>query len=158
MSIFFSAIISLIFCLVLIVSFASDQQAFDYPTFIGFGGLCFSLIFFSIVWLKKVPAGQALVVIPDKKISILRFILFLLVWLIYIPFLDFGGFILSSWLALTLSITLLNGALNLKSGIVSFLFVFVFSLLINTVLYVPVPQGYLDRQVESLIYNFSLGG
>lgn len=77
---------------------------------------------------------------------------FAAVWAGYVVTLPKLGFILSTWVALTLSLALV-ARLRLLTPLWMALFVAVLALLMKVVLYVPVPQGFIDVLLDELLYR-----
>ena len=78
---------------------------------------------------------------------------FVAVWLAYVMLLPHGGFILATWLALLVSLIIVRGRVTLLDAAATALFVVVLAVLMKIVLYVPVPQGWLDQSLETLLYR-----
>jgi hypothetical protein len=57
--------------------------------------------------------------------------------------------------ALWVSLALLGGRPTIRAALGTAIFVVVFAVLIKSVLYVPVPVGWLDEQLDSLLYSLS---
>lgn len=77
---------------------------------------------------------------------------FAAVWSAYVVALPQLGFMLATWLALTLSLALLS-RLRWLTPLWMALFVAVLALLMKVVLYVPVPQGFLDVRLDELLFR-----
>ncbi|MCF8482914.1 MAG: hypothetical protein K9H25_21015 [Rhodospirillum sp.] len=80
---------------------------------------------------------------------------FILLWIAYVALLDTAGFMLATWLALALSLALLGGRPTVRAALGTAVFVGVFAVLIKSVLYVPVPSGWLDDKLDFLLYSLS---
>ena len=82
---------------------------------------------------------------------------FVLVWLAYPAVLFAFGFLLSTVIALVLSCLVLRirrPAVIVGSSVVLSV---LFAVLLRTVIYVPMPTGWLDRQVDQAIYALRRG-
>jgi hypothetical protein len=76
-----------------------------------------------------------------------RLAAFIVLWLAYV--------MVSTWVALWVSLALLGGRPTIRAALGTAIFVVVFAVLIKSVLYVPVPVGWLDEQLDSLLYSLS---
>jgi hypothetical protein len=84
-----------------------------------------------------------------------RLAAFIVLWLAYVTLLESIGFMVSTWVALWVSLALLGGRPTIRAALGTAIFVVVFAVLIKSVLYVPVPVGWLDEQLDSLLYSLS---
>lgn len=82
-----------------------------------------------------------------------RLVGFIVIWLAYVAALPAIGFMLATWLALLLSLALLQGRIGIMAALYTAIFTLVLAVLIKIVLYVPVPQGWLDEALELLLYR-----
>ena len=124
-----------------------------YPLVVTSGALLFSLAY----TLQRAVRGWGQP-LSDTPFSVprpaaLRVAAFVAVWLAYVVLLPHGGFILATWLALLASLTIVRGRVTLLDAAATALFVAVLAVLMKIVLYVPVPQGWLDQSLETLLYR-----
>lgn len=122
-----------------------------YPLVVTSGALLFSLSYTVMRVVGGFDDGASPFEIPRAAIA--RVAGFVAVWLAYVLLLPTGGFILTTWLALLVSLAIVRGRLGLVDALATALFVAVLAVLMKTVLYVPVPQGWLDESLETLIYR-----
>lgn len=124
-----------------------------YPVVVTGGALLFSLSY----TLQRVVRGwdQPLADTPFSvpRQAALRVGAFVAVWFAYVVLLPHGGFILTTWLALLASLVIVRGRVTLLDAAATALFVVVLAVLMKIVLYVPVPQGWLDQSLETLLYR-----
>lgn len=78
---------------------------------------------------------------------------FAVIWTVYVLVLPTVGFIIATWLALIASIGVVSRQFRLLDTVWTAVFVLVLAVLMKIVLYVPVPQGWLDEQLEIFIYS-----
>lgn len=127
----------------------------SYPMLVTGGAIAFLLIHaLRLVWLHRTApseAGEGTALLPSPD-TLPRLAGFAVVWGGYVVALPKLGFILTTWIALTLSLALV-ARLRLLSPLWTALFVAVLALLMKVVLYVPVPQGFLDVQLDELLYR-----
>jgi hypothetical protein len=83
----------------------------------------------------------------------LRLSAFAVTWILYVLILPNVGFIVSTWLGLVAALALLSGRPGLRQAAGLAVFVLVFFVLISAVLFVPVPRGFVDNEIEELIYS-----
>lgn len=151
----------LILCVLMIAAFGGlfwqatglDGRAAVYPMFVTGGALIFSIAYTlrqairgGGVW----PEGSALG-FPDGTAP--RVLIFVAIWSIYVLALPRAGFIAATWVALVLSIWVVRRTFRLADPLWMAVFTVVLTVLLKVVLYVPVPQGWLDVQLEILIYS-----
>ncbi len=126
--------------------------------------LVVSLCAFSTVLLLTVLSlrkGEAPAAAPADSAQRLtpmgwgRLAAFILLWIAYVALLETIGFMVATWVALVVSLALLGGRPTLRAALGTAVFVAVFAVLIKSVLYVPVPTGWLDQQLDSLLYSLS---
>ncbi|WAP66902.1 tripartite tricarboxylate transporter TctB family protein [Jiella pelagia] len=122
-----------------------------YPLVVTSGALLFSLSYTVMRVVGGFDDGASSFEIPRATIA--RVAGFVAVWLAYVLLLPTGGFILTTWLALLVSLAIVRGRLGLVDALATALFVAVLAVLMKTVLYVPVPQGWLDESLETLLYR-----
>jgi hypothetical protein len=129
------------------------RSAAAYPMAIaGIALLCSGLLLIS--QLIGAPDHTGSSEIPRlSRLQLVRLIGFAAVWIAYVVLLPRLGFMLSSWMALSLSLTITRGRLNLSAIAGTAVFVLLFAVLIKVVLYVPMPQGWLDEQLEIVLYR-----
>ena len=85
--------------------------------------------------------------------SLPRVMLFVGIWSLYVLALPRAGFIVATWIALCLSLLTVRGRLPVTDLAGTAVFTLTLAVLMKVVLYVPVPQGWLDVQLEILIYS-----
>jgi len=85
--------------------------------------------------------------------AVVRTVAFAAVWLIYVLALPYLGFVASTWIALYAALALSFGTLSVWSAVSSGLFTLILAILMKTILYVPVPQGWADTTLDVLIYR-----
>jgi hypothetical protein len=88
-----------------------------------------------------------------SRLQLVRLISFAAVWIAYVVLLPRLGFMLSSWMALSLSLAITRGRPGMSAIGGTAVFVLLFAVLIKVVLYVPMPQGWLDEQLEIVLYR-----
>ncbi len=127
-------------------------QASVYPTFVCAGALVFSVVYTArqamagAIWPEQAPYA-----IPRPALA--RVAVFVAVWSLYVVALPTLGFIISTWLALVASSFAVMRRMNLLLPLWIAIFVGVLAVLLKLVLYVPVPQGWLDIQLEVFLYS-----
>ncbi|MEF2549218.1 tripartite tricarboxylate transporter TctB family protein [Aurantimonas sp. E1-2-R+4] len=122
-----------------------------YPLVVTSGALIFSLSYAVMRAVNGWDEGAVPFAMPRSSLP--RVTAFVLVWLAYVLLLPYGGFILATWLGLLASLAIVRGRLGLVDAMSTALFVAVLALLMKAVLYVPVPQGWLDQSLEILLYR-----
>lgn len=80
--------------------------------------------------------------------------LFCLCWLLYPLLLVPFGFILATTLALFASISIFRIRRRWTALLGLFVFVVIFAVLLKTVIYIPVPEAWPDKIIDSIIYSF----
>ncbi|HEX2017883.1 MAG TPA: tripartite tricarboxylate transporter TctB family protein [Aurantimonas sp.] len=124
-----------------------------YPLVVTSGALLFSLSY----TLQRAVRGwdqrlsQTPFSVPPQ--AALRVGVFVAVWLAYVVLLPYGGFIVTTAVALLASLAVVRGRVTLLDAAATALFVLVLAILMKIVLYVPVPQGWLDQSLETLLYR-----
>lgn len=88
-----------------------------------------------------------------SRLQLVRLIGFAAVWMVYVVLLPRLGFMLSTWMALSFSLAITRGRPSVSAIAGTAVFVLLFAVLIKIVLYVPMPQGWLDEQLELLLYR-----
>jgi putative tricarboxylic transport membrane protein len=94
---------------------------------------------------------EAAPAIPARTLP--RVAAFAAIWAAYVLALPVLGFILASWIALVASTPAVRARLGLGDILWTAVFVLVLAVLLKVVLYVPVPQGWLDERLDVLIYS-----
>jgi len=122
-----------------------------YPLVVTSGALIFSLSYAVMRAVNGWDEGPVPFSMPRSTLP--RVTVFVLVWLAYVLLLPYGGFILATWLALLASLAIVRGRFGLVDAMSTALFASVLAVLMKTVLYVPVPQGWLDQSLEILLYR-----
>lgn len=125
-----------------------------YPLVLTGGALLCCLAYVAGSVLRRTPDGP----VEDGEAASffaapLRVAAFLIVWAAYVALLPRLGFIIASWLALYASSIVTSGRLGLRTGLYCALFIAVLAVLLKVALYVPVPQGTLDRYLDTLLYG-----
>lgn len=122
-----------------------------YPLVVTSGALLFSLSYMVMRVVGGFDDGTSPFTVPRQAIA--RVAGFVAIWLAYVVLLPTGGFILTTWLGLLVSLAIVRGQLGLVDALATALFVALLAVLMKTVLYVPVPQGWLDESLETLLYR-----
>lgn len=91
-------------------------------------------------------------VAPQRR-TLPRVAAFAALWAAYVLALPPLGFILATWIALAASVALTRARLRSPDLLWTAAFVGTLAVLMKVVLYVPVPQGWLDERLELLIYS-----
>lgn len=99
-------------------------------------------------------AQQRKAVRPREFGQLARVTVFVLIWAGYVFLLFRLGFMVATWLALTSSLAVARARTSLTEMLAVAAFVLVFTVLIKFVLYVPMPQGWLDERLEILLYSY----
>ena len=95
--------------------------------------------------------GEAPYAIPARTLP--RVAAFAAIWAGYVFAIPVLGFILASWIALVASTLAIRARLGVVDVLWPAAFVMVLAVLLKVVLYVPVPQGWLDERLDVLIYS-----
>jgi hypothetical protein len=128
-----------------------DGQAAVYPILVTGGAVLFSVVYtvrqaiLANGWPAEVPYA-----VPPSTVP--RVALFVAIWTIYVIALGYLGFMVATWLALVAS-SLAIGRFRALQPLWIALFVLIMTVLLKIVLYVPVPQGWLDIQLEIFLYS-----
>jgi hypothetical protein len=125
-------------------------QAALYPMIVTGGALIFSMAY---TVHQALAAGDAQPALEIPRKSLLRVVLFVAIWSAYVLALPLAGFMIATWLALCVSLLVVRGALHFVDALATAAFTVTLAVLMKVVLYVPVPQGWLDVQLEILIYS-----
>jgi hypothetical protein len=126
-------------------------QASVYPIFVTAGAFLFSIAYtVRQAAVANSWPGEAPYSIPMSALP--RVAVFALIWTLYVIALPRAGFIIATWVAITVS-SLVIGRLSLLRPLWIAIFVIVLAVLLKVVLYVPVPQGWLDIQLEVFLYS-----
>ena len=128
-------------------------QAALYPMIVTGGAFGFSLAYTlqQAISAAGARAGQTAIEIPRRSLP--RVTLFAATWSGYVLTLPGAGFMVATWLALCLSLLAVRGRLRVAEVAATAAFTVTLAVLMKVVLYVPVPQGWLDLQLEILIYS-----
>ena len=128
-----------------------EGQASVYPILVTAGAVFFSLAYTA---RQAVVAGSWPVPPPYSvpRSTLPRIAMFVAIWTIYVVALSTLGFMVATCLALVAS-SLVIGRFSALQPVWLALFVIVLSVLLKVVLYVPVPQGWLDIQLEIFLYS-----
>lgn len=131
----------------------------DYTVLISIAALLCCLVLAAAHVRGRAAAGPAVGAMAGlSRAALVRLAAFAAVWVAYVLVLPSLGFVLSTWLVLVLSLSLMRGRPTLAVVFGTALFVLVFAVLIKAVLYVPVPQGALDTWLDELLYGYFKGG
>lgn len=84
----------------------------------------------------------------------LRFAAFCIIWLIYPPLMTWTGFIISTTLVLYGSVLLFGTTRPWWALFGILCFSIIFSILLKSIIYVPVPEALPDRWINALMYRF----
>lgn len=151
MRIAFCGLLIALSCVLLWQAVQIEGQAAVYPIVVTGGAVLFSLVYTirqAVVangWPREAPYA-----VPTSTIP--RVVLFIAIWTIYVIALAYLGFMVATWLALAAS-SLVIGRFNVLQPLWIALFVLIMAVLLKIVLYVPVPQGWLDVQLEIFLYS-----
>lgn len=128
-------------------------SAAAYPIVIaGSALLCSGLLL--IFHVISAPNSTGLSELPQlSHLQLVRLIGSAAVWIAYVVLLSHLGFMLSTWIALSLSLAITRGRPSVTAIAGTAVFVVLFTVLIKVVLYVPMPQGWLDEQLEIVLYR-----
>lgn len=149
-----SALLTAGILLVVVMTYQASTGSPSYTLLVSSGALiCSALLLLSHYRRRQAVAGETSPFSSMLPLGALRLALFGVIWLAYVLILPLWGFLLPSWLALFLSLSVVRGRPSLAGALGTAAFVLVFSILINAVLYVPVPQGLLDQQLDELLYS-----
>ena len=149
-----SALLTAGIMLVVVTTYQASNESLSYTLLVSSGALiCSALLTLSHFRRRQVVEGENSLFSSMLPLGALRLGLFGVIWLAYVIILPLWGFLLPSWLALFLSLSVVRGRPSLVGALATAAFVLVFSILINAVLYVPVPQGLLDQQLDELLYS-----
>ncbi len=119
---------------------------------VGSALLCSGLLLISNV--ISAPESTDLSTIPRlSRLQLIRLIGFAIVWIAYLVLLPRFGFILTTWVGLSLSLAITIGRPKVSVIAGTAVFVLLFAVLIKIVLYVPMPQGWIDEQLEIFLYS-----
>lgn len=159
MRVAFSAFLAAGLAVVLASSYRSAAGLTDYTVLVSGAGLVCCLLLLGAHLRHRAAAGPAITgAMRLAPPALVRLLAFAALWTAYIVVLPYWGFMLSTWLALVLSLALVRGRPTVRGALGTALFVFVFAVLIKSVLYVPVPQGALDTQLDEVLYDVLQGG
>lgn len=103
----------------------------------------------------RVGAGFLAEVLPRGRAGILRQAGFLGVWIGYVVVLPHLGFILATWAALTVSGKIAGARSLVRTALIAAVFTLVLAILLKTVLFVPLPRGFLDTRLDTLIFSLT---
>lgn len=128
-------------------------EAALYPMIVTGGALLFTISYLvqQTVLRGDGWSGAERFVLPRRALP--RVAVFAAIWSGYVLALPVAGFMVASWLALWLSLVVVRGALRWADALGSAAFTLVLSVLMKVVLYIPVPQGWLDIQLEIFIFS-----
>ena len=151
MRIAFCGLLIALSCALLWQAMQIEGQAAVYPIFVTAGAVLFSVVYTvrQAVVANGWPA-EAPYAVPSSTIP--RVALFVVIWTIYAMALSYLGFMVATWLALLAS-RLAIGRFSALQPLWIALFVLIMTVLLKVVLYVPVPQGWLDIQLEIFLYS-----
>lgn len=148
-------------CVALIIALATilwqaiqiTGSAAAYPIVIaGSALLCSGLLLISHV--IGAPDSTGLSELPRlSRLQFVRLLGFAAVWIAYVVLLPRLGFMLSTWISLSLSLAITRGKPSVSAIAGTAVFVLLFAVLIKIILYVPMPQGWLDEQLEIFLYR-----
>lgn len=124
-----------------------------YPISISVGALVGAVAFMASQWKMAGGPTETPGWLRLSRIGVARLVAFGGLWAGYVLGLPTLGFTLATWGALVLSLALLRGRPTVQAVAGTGLFVMAFVLLIKTVLYVPVPMGWLDTRIEEILYT-----
>lgn len=135
-------------------SFQLDGPAAVYPRVVIAGALLSAgvLLFTQVAGVTAAPQREAGAARDLRQFA--KVALFVLIWAGYVLLLPWLGFMVATWLAIMASLAIARGRVSLVELLGAAAFVLVFTILINVVLYVPMPQGWLDEQLEILLYSY----
>lgn len=85
---------------------------------------------------------------------LLRFILFCAVWVLYPVFMTWTGFIASTVIVLFASVILFKTAHPWLALLGILGFTVLFSAMLKSIIYIPVPEAWPDRWLNALMYRF----
>lgn len=146
--------------LFLLLSLTLFWQAFGiagpaglYPTVVTGGTVLFSAAYLVQQVLRRRATGPDRTAFALTPGVIARTALFILSWVAYVLLLPYGGFIVTTVAALLTSLWILRGRLGTTDFLAVAAFVLGLAVVMKVVLYVPVPQGWLDQQLELLLYR-----
>ncbi|MBA3584512.1 MAG: tripartite tricarboxylate transporter TctB family protein [Gemmatimonadetes bacterium] len=115
-------------------------------------------LFFCVVYTARQAVregragrGEASYAIPAPSLP--QVAAFAAIWAGYVLAIPALGFILASWIALVASILAIRARIGLVDVLWPAAFVIALAVLLKVVLYVPVPQGWLDENLDILIYG-----
>lgn len=165
-----TAILSaLVMAAALAVAFAStlqsDQGPVNYPALVTGIALLRMLLWLVLLVRRRVPVTAAGVPDPEDgatatgvgPLQQTRLLGFALLWTGYALLLPVLGFLLASAIALILSLWIANGHFSVRASLASITFILVLSVLVSTVLYIPVPKSGIDHYLDETIFTI-LGG
>ncbi|WP_142846044.1 tripartite tricarboxylate transporter TctB family protein [Telmatospirillum sp. J64-1] len=148
-----SAVLVAVLAVVAAQTFRITGSAAIYPFTVSIAALLCSVIMLLSQLRQATARGQVSWGGQRSAIGTARLAGFAAVWIGYVLLLSQWGFILATWLALFLSLVLLRGRPTFTSAFGTMAFVLLFAVLIKVVLYVPVPQGWLDERLDMLLYG-----
>lgn len=123
-----------------------------YPVTITAGALLFSLVY-AVVQMRAVSGWPQPAPYSIPRTILPRVILFVAIWSLYVVALPTLGFIIATWMALVASYYTVARGPSLLTPIWIAIFIGILAVLLKLVLYVPVPQGWLDTQLEIFLYS-----
>ena len=124
-----------------------------YPIVMTCGALVFSGAYLIQQVVRSLASGPQEISVAFSAATIVRAGVFAGIWTAYVMLLPYGGFVVTTWVALVACLGVLKGRVRIGDVLSTALFVLVLAVLMKTVLYVPVPQGWIDRTLDVLLYR-----
>lgn len=149
----FSAVLIAVLAAILWQAVQITGSAAAYPIIVSAGALACSAVLLATQVLRPADGAEVPAAFALPPALALRLVAFGSVWIAYVVLLPHAGFMIATWAALAVSLALTAGRPRIGAVLGTAAFVLVFAVLIKVVLYVPVPQGWPDRQLDTLLYG-----
>ena len=140
-----------------IQSFSISGQAALYPQVLIGTGFVLLLVSSMQSWRRRAsvePDAELASLGSGRPSTRILFILFCLIWVAYPLLMPYFGFTATTVLAFYGSSMLFGNRRRVASLLWVVVFAVVFAVLLKTVIYVPVPEAWPDRLINSIIYRF----